>query len=418
MLLDQAMSISEARSLRDWELHLTDGGRRTQWCRKKKDSSSLNIILLLIVVVVSISHHVVEALPFPPPDLSMCGWAYNSTEYCCTLPTSRSGNPIKKFDFTHAKLPLRFRRAAHLLDDAYIEKYQRAVALMRALPETDGRSFTAQTRLHCAYCDNHLYYPGHEYPLEIHQSWLFLPWHRLFLFFHERILARLLDDDTFALPFWNWDNQNRTEPYPNALPWVYYNNFSYSASASNQTSSLWDPDRNPCSKPPRLVEFQDFIPCDPRPFPDLTRVQNAHALWTQIVSVAATPLVMAGGEYRYGDYGGRGMGAMEGRPHGPLHAWTNVRDMGTFFIAAGDPVFYGLHGNIDRMWEVWKTLPGKHRGEITDPDYLNTELTFYDEEGEQVSATIKDFLDLTKIRYTTSSQILINPSSSSSPSFL
>lgn len=119
-----------------------------------------------------------------------------------------------------------------------------------------------------------------------------------------------------------------------------------------------------------------------------------------MVSVGVTPTVMAGGEYRFGDFGARGMGAIEARPHGPMHAWTNVRDMGTFKAAASDPVFYALHANVDRLWEVWKTLPGRFRGEVADVDYLDTELTFYDESGEQVAAAVKDFLDVDRIRYT------------------
>lgn len=386
------MSTSESGSHSRWD-PITEPGRFTH-CWRQNHSIIFALLALLLI-----NNNVVDAAPFPPPDLTKCGMAYNTTEICCILPTSLSGKPIKKFEIEHAHLPLRYRRAAHLVDDAYIEKYQKAVELMRALPDTDGRSWTAQYRLHCAYCNNHLYYPDHEFPLEIHQSWLFLPWHRLFLFFHERILAKLIGDDNFALPFWNWDSQNNTEPFPNALPWLYYNNVSYSPNAINKTSSLWDPDRNACSAPPRLVEFQQYIRCDPRPFPDLTRIQNAHLMWTQMVSVGVTPLVMAGGVYRFGDFGGRGMGAIEARPHSPMHAWTNVHDMGTFKAAASDPAFFGLHGNIDRLWELWKTLPGKYRGEVEDPDYLNTELTYYDEDGEQVSATVKDFLDLTKIRY-------------------
>ena len=27
---------------------------------------------------------------------------------------------------------------------------------------------------------------------------------RFYLYFHERILGKLIGDDTFALPFWNW----------------------------------------------------------------------------------------------------------------------------------------------------------------------------------------------------------------------
>jgi hypothetical protein len=48
--------------------------------------------------------------------------------------------------------------------------------------------------VHCAYC-NELYqysFNGSPYPLQVHGSWFFLPWHRLYLHFHERILISLL----------------------------------------------------------------------------------------------------------------------------------------------------------------------------------------------------------------------------------
>jgi polyphenol oxidase len=58
--------------------------------------------------------------------------------------------------------------------------------------------------------------------LEIHFGWLFFAWHRFF-YFHEHILAKLLDDDTFALPFWNWDNQSTNPPLANVLPYAFAN---------------------------------------------------------------------------------------------------------------------------------------------------------------------------------------------------
>jgi polyphenol oxidase len=294
---------------------------------------------------------------------------------------------------------MRVRPAAHLVDDAYIAKYQKAVELMKALPETDGRSFVAQYRLHCAYCNNHLRFAGNEYPLEIHQSWLFFTWHRLYLYFNERILAKLIDDDTFALPYWNWDNQDATNPLPNTIPRVYANNVTIFPNSINKTSSLWHPDRNPCSTiPGRMVEFQTVLACAPQN-PAEVRAQNAHLLWTQAVSAGPTPLTWHGLPYRFGDYGGVGMGTMEARPHGPVHIWTNVRNMATNKDSASDPIFVAHHANVDRLWEHWLKLPGKYHKHITDPDYLNTKFTFYDENGDQVSVTVKQSLNLGLLRY-------------------
>ncbi|MFS7947023.1 putative catechol oxidase [Helianthus anomalus] len=37
--------------------------------------------------------------------------------------------------------------------------------------------------------------------IQIHNSWLFFPFHRWYLYFYERILGKLINDPTFALPF-------------------------------------------------------------------------------------------------------------------------------------------------------------------------------------------------------------------------
>ena len=75
--------------------------------------------------------------------------------------------------------PLRVRPAAHLVDAEYLAKYERAVALMKQLPADDPRSFQQQWRVHCAYCDgayDQVGFPDLE--LQIHNCWLFFPWHR------------------------------------------------------------------------------------------------------------------------------------------------------------------------------------------------------------------------------------------------
>lgn len=198
-----------------------------------------------------------EALPFPAPNLQRC----RSTEDCCTPVLDT--HDATKFEF-QSDLPIRIRNAAHLVDANYTAKYQKAYELMRALPDTDGRSLKNQAKLHCAYCDNNFYFPGNEYPLEIHQSWLFLPWHRMFVYFHERILARLIDDDSFALPFWNWDDQSPGLGSGNLVPELYATQTGFGDHGN--TSFLYDGDRNACAQRPNIVNLVD-------PFSGMDRLQ-------------------------------------------------------------------------------------------------------------------------------------------------
>lgn len=346
----------------------------------------------------------VEGEPFPAPNLSHC----NNSEECCTR-TFRSG-PTKKFEF-QSELPMRVRPAAHLVDAAYVAKIQKAYALMRSLPNDDGRSFLNQAYLHCVYCDNHLYFPGREYPLEIHSSWLFFPWHRLYLYFHERILAKLLDDDTFALPYWNWDNQSQNPPLANIIPEIYAANKSIDDNrdwnSRNENSSLtnlnalYDPNRNECALRPHIVDFHNENPSEsgcPNKTAEFQRTENAHLIYTQVVATPVTPSLFFGQPYRFGDFGAVGGGTVEYTPHGPVHRWTNIKEMGTFKLSAKDPIFFAHHANVDRLWTLWYDLPGGNRKDLTDPDFLETEFTFYDENGDTVSASIAQSLEIDKLR--------------------
>uniref|UniRef100_M1BMR9 catechol oxidase n=1 Tax=Solanum tuberosum TaxID=4113 RepID=M1BMR9_SOLTU len=99
---------------------------------------------------------------------------------------------------------LRKRPVAQDVTKEYIAKYQLETKRMKELDKDDPRSFMQQANIHCAYC-NGAYKFGDEI-LQVHQSWLFFPFHRWYLFFYDRILGKLIDDPTFALPYWNWDH--------------------------------------------------------------------------------------------------------------------------------------------------------------------------------------------------------------------
>ncbi|KAJ6950038.1 hypothetical protein NC651_003878 [Populus alba x Populus x berolinensis] len=73
--------------------------------------------------------------------------------------------------------------------------------------------------------------------------------------------------------------------------------------------------------------------------------------------------------------------------------------MGNFYSAGRDPIFYCHHSNVDRMWDLWKKIPGGKRKDFEDPDWLNSEFLFWDENKELVRVKVKDTLDTKKLRY-------------------
>lgn len=326
-----------------------------------------------------------SAAPITGPDVTKCGPADlpegAAPTNCCPPPQGE----ILDFKFPPPPSKLRVRPAAHLADDAYVAKFNKAVELMRALPDDDPRSFKQQANVHCAYCDGAYDQAGFpDLELQVHNSWLFFPFHRYYLYFYERILGKLIDDPTFAMPYWNWD-----APAGMPIPAIY----------TNPSSPLYDPLRDRAHQPPALVDL-NYGGGDTT----ATTQRNLTVMYRQMVSNSKTPRLFFGSPYRRGEDPNPGGGSIEGIPHGPIHVWTgdrtqpNTENMGNFYSAARDPIFYAHHSNIDRMWSVWKTLGGR-RVDITDRDYLDASFLFYDENAKMVRVKVRDCLDPAKLGY-------------------
>ncbi|KAL6651411.1 hypothetical protein ACP70R_010336 [Stipagrostis hirtigluma subsp. patula] len=335
------------------------------------------------------------AEPIQAPDLGDCQPPeLPDTEpgvNCCPTYDPGAGAGVVDFQPPPASSPLRVRPAAHLVDAEYVAKYEQAVALMMQLPDDDPRSFAQQWHVHCAYCDgafDHVGFPGLE--LQIHNCWLFFPWHRFYVYFHERILGKLIGDDTFALPFWNWD-----APGGMTLPPIY----------ANTSSPLYDPRRNPAHQPPFLLDL-DYSGTDTTVPSDQLINQNLNIMYRQMISGAKKRELFFGQPYREGNQPDPGPGIVESVPHGPVHVWTgdprrpNGEDMGNFYSAARDPIFFAHHGNIDRLWNVWRDLRPGINTDFTDTDWLDASFLFYDEEARLVRVRVRDCVDTTSLRYT------------------
>ncbi|XP_071933478.1 polyphenol oxidase, chloroplastic-like [Coffea arabica] len=332
----------------------------------------------------------VYAAPISAPDITQCGAAKlpsgaTPTNCCPPLPTN-----IVDFKLPPTSTNLRVRPAAHLVDGEYIAKFADAIQRMKALPDDDPRSFNQQAKVHCAYCDgayNQVGFPNLE--LQVHNSWLFFPFHRCYLYFFEKILGSLINDPNFAIPFWNWDNSDGMQ-----LPGFY----------SDPDSPLYDSLRDTNHQPPTIIDL-NYNGFDTSMDDQLQVSQNLITMYRQMMVNSRTARLFFGSPYRAGDDPDPGAGSLENIPHGSVHVWTgdrnqpNGEDMGNFYSAARDPMFYAHHSNLDRLWNVWKTLGGR-RQDITDPDWIDASFLFYDENAEMVRVKVRDCLDTTKLGYT------------------
>nr|CAB3470875.1 unnamed protein product [Digitaria exilis] len=339
--------------------------------------------------------------PIVTDDLLRCGEPslppHALPPFHCCPPTPEAA--VVNFTFPDAAEPLRTRRPAHDAGDD-MAKLARAVALMKALPASDPRSFYQQANVHCAYCTGAHRQAGTELPLQIHYSWLFFPFHRAYLYFFERVAARLLDDPSFAVPFWSWDLPEGMR----APPEFFF--------FSDESSSLYDALRNPRHVPPRLVDL-DFSYVEKNITEQEQVDLNLRIMYKAMVTNAKLPSLFHGQPYRAGDRAMPGAGTVELALHNVVHRWTgdlsrpNNENMGAYYSSARDPIFYPHHANSDRLWEVWRggDIAGGDRrrprhADFTDPDWLDSSFLFYDEEARLVRVTVRDMLDVEKLRYT------------------
>ncbi|KAK8630149.1 hypothetical protein V6N13_078956 [Hibiscus sabdariffa] len=333
------------------------------------------------------------AAPIFAPDLSQCGDANvplrkspgtNVSVHCCP-PVSTNIIDFKPPRFTKT----RTRKPAHLVSPDYVEKFQEAITRMKALDEKDPRSFTQQAKVHCAYCNSayeQMGFPSQD--LQVHNSWLFFPFHRLYLYFFERILGKLIDDPHFALPFWNWDH-----PDGMTIPDMYV----------DLDSPLYDAKRNPDHQPPVLVDL-DYS-SDKNLSRDDQIKANLCVMKSQMVQGTTTTTLFHGKEYRMGYSPDPGAGTIENGIHLSLHKWVGdprqplKEDMGNFYSAGYDPLFYAHHANLDRMWNLWKTELKVPHCDFKDTDWLDSSFLFYDENANLVRVRVGDCIDTKTLGY-------------------
>ena len=263
---------------------------------------------------------------------------------------------------------------------AMLAKYSTGVAQMMAKTAGDPVSWTFQWFTHAVRGDSTKMYqlsllPSSQQPLasamwntcQAHTNWMmedfFLPWHRMFVYFFERIVRKACGDQTFTLPYWDY-----TDAAQRAIPSPFY-------TPPNSGNPLYSANRNP--------GINTGTPIDQGIFPSPINTNLG---------------VMVEGSYSpVSNHGGFNMDLDQGL-HGQVHVLVgNGNGMGQIPWAANDPIFWLHHCNIDRLWASWDRCAGANP---TSSSWLNQMFTFADENGTRVSATVQDFNAITQLNYT------------------
>lgn len=180
-------------------------------------------------------------------------------------------------------------RVGNAAVDADIATYRHAVELMKALPASDPRSWTAQAIIHgtaagfnfCEHGTNH-----------------FFDWHRAYLFYFEKICQKLTGNSKFGLPYWNW-NQN--------------------------------PDINPAFLDTTSTLF-------------MARTRTSMTGSNSIVNSTLNTIFADTNFFTFSQQ-------IEGTPHNSVHGFIGGT-MGSA-SSANDPLFWTHHNMVDYCWAKW-----------------------------------------------------------------
>jgi tyrosinase len=256
-----------------------------------------------------------------------------------------------------------------------LKLYADGVKAMKLRPATDPTSWTYQAAMHGTYTT-----PAK--PLWNtcqHGNYFFLSWHRMYLYFFERIV-RAASNPKFNLPYWDYDNPTSATDPKLQLPPQF----------RDPTNPLYvpPPDRD------ATMDAGGFLPVGDVPTNySMSRMQFTCGAtnWASSFGGKQVPAPV---------HFASGFGALESLPHNAVHddvgggGWMS--DPNT---AAQDPIFWLHHANIDRLWDSWETLDSG-RSNNWDALWLSQKFYFFDEHGKQCYLTGKDVIhDATQLGY-------------------
>lgn len=271
------------------------------------------------------------------------------------------------------------RRSVFSLSAQEIEQYRNVVRAMKALPADDPRNWEYQSGIHQYITPQQvddlpetmfsasdkaemrryaLTPPSHALTNgtwnQCHKTTpdlLFLLWHRVYVYYFEKIAQKVSNQHSFRLPYWDY---TKGDSLSRALPAAFRED-TYVPTGSAQ----------PIPNPLKVVRRAS--------------INSGRPLDSSLVSLDAL---------KENTLEGFGL-ALENRPHNVIHGALgkeNTLLMGFAVFAAQDPIFWLHHSNVDRLWTCWERS-GNTSSSLGDD---GQKYPFIDEDGKVVRHSIPE----------------------------
>ena len=273
----------------------------------------------------------------------------------CENPSEGKPSLQNKTVATSSSIVTRKNIADFTANDPEIKLFKDAVEILKKRSEVsplDPSGWQAHGMLHATFCATSIYVN------QVHYNWYVWPWHRLYLWSMEQKLQKAVGEPQLALHYWDWTKSN-------FIPDVYWG------------------EGNPLNNITRLVSKTDEIPKD---FINVGAAFRA----SKYKTFGGYPAIKNFGEAQLD-------GIAEQSFHNNIHNWIGGQ-MATFTESGFDTVFYGHHGNCDRIWDAWRAY-SKDNVLPDQEEWLEKKLYATDGNGRPVDFKIKDLLDTEALGY-------------------
>ena len=189
-----------------------------------------------------------------------------------------------------------------------------------------------------------------------HRGPVFLPWHRFMLRQLELNLQRVLGDNTFGLPYWDWAADGQL------------------GAAAQKTANIWKSDAfggqgSPVPNGP-FTQAQYLVKIEAAPDGSLRQTNRGLRRAFGVNGAPTLPkrtgtaTALNEGIYDQAPWNTASSGFrndVEGwNPslglHNRVHVWVGGDMLPS--TSPNDPIFYMNHCNVDRIWEAWMQKPG------------------------------------------------------------
>ena len=275
--------------------------------------------------------------------------------------------------------PLRKSLAGMAWNDPILSAYRDAVGQMIAKPAGDKFNWSNLAHIHGTNPNQYHFCP--------HGNWYFLPWHRAYVVTYEKAIRKIIGDNNFAMPYWDWTtNPKMPEQFlsptlPNGKTnWLYVSDPTWKRTWPNQTpmpSNVVGP-----------AVFQQIMTTTPYEAFGTSRPAGQNTL-------AQSWITKSTGF----------QGPLESKPHNQVH--NNIGGWMPSAMSPMDPIFFMHHSNIDRIWDAWN-----HAGNPNSTDPLWTNMPFQNNflnpDGSAWSPKVSDLYVPENLGYTYNSGQRIN----------